>query len=1264
MLGYNHSMSLFRAILFAVYDLAKLIRYMLSGAFYAAWHTLISGTLLLCISLLGVYLLIGQYPKPVSAWLSQVLQQHIQIEAIATDWQQNRPVLRLTQIKIAQTSETKPWLQLQTAVISIALLDSLLQRHIVTQRFLVEGLHLRLRQHSSGRVSLPETPTRIIEPRVETHTSGDYPRPTKLLAWLRLQQHIRVDNSRMMWLRHQQNALLFEQMQLNIKKIADKHSIRIGLQLPKQRAPLPFMQSTGLQAKGGKFTLFAQGRWHQQGHLIDLSGYSLLENIIFSNNAKRQLSLNKLSTNIELKHQLGVGWRLNLHHLRVNKDKEAWPRSQISLMALPTPGGMHLQGHIGFVRLQDLLTLLSPHIEPAPVREHIQALDPEAELHQTWFAIDPNYWQLNTHILNWRHQAYEKIPGLAFSDAYLHLEPGVGTLRLQSSRFEFDAPRLYPKGAFPEFKAEGKIAWRFADKAWQLDNQLQLSSAKIKHVDVKGFIKKQGKQAPVSDLHIQFEHASIDQVARYFPKFKAIKGVKKWLKRSLKTGHIRKAKVALVGELTPKHWLPKLSVKVDIEKATLAYAPKWPPLKALDAQLQIANKRLWIDAKQGKISQAKITQVQANIADLSQRNNHVDIKGKVQGKLEQGLDFIAQSPLAKALKLHDLQLEGKLDLDLGLKIPFQHGVKVKTQGHIHLKNTRLQHSSLERLGLEATELDGEIHFSEQQLSSKRLKGTIAGQTISAELKKQAGNPLQIDLQGLLNRPYLQQFLQSAWKYYPHIPAHYWQSLSGSSPWQLQLTLGKEDTQLQWQTDLQGITLDLPAPLTKTTSQTQKLNLNWQGDDWQGQWQTKANQFNLALDKQADFIRLGLNQVAPPLQQNRPHWSIQGQLSKLDLSPWQQWWQQQQRSSTVTEGITAKKIQPHITLDLQLAETHFAGQTWQGLQLTGQQQGARGHWSWSAEQSKGSAQLSAEQIRLDLEHLQLQSNTKTSNSETSPSQTPNKNWSKLPAIWFQCQDLSWNQRVLGNWLVVTEPAKHGVHLRGLKAQLDDNSEIKATGFWPDNSKQAHQLELELESHALGDLLKQWQIKAQGLNSEYSQFKFKGQWHDKYLPRHWQDLEGDIEVLVGKGVLEELEPGALARVLALVDLESLPKRLTLEFEDVAKQGFHFDEISGQLRLESGLLHSQDLHLKAIAADILINGHTDLKARQFAQEIKVIPHLNYGLPLTGVLLGGYGVGIVALLLQQIWQHSRDEAAMYLAYRLEGDWDNPILEAIEPQE
>ena len=71
-------------------------------------------------------------------------------------------------------------------------------------------------------------------------------------------------------------------------------------------------------------------------------------------------------------------------------------------------------------------------------------------------------------------------------------------------------------------------------------------------------------------------------------------------------------------------------------------------------------------------------------------------------------------------------------------------------------------------------------------------------------------------------------------------------------------------------------------------------------------------------------------------------------------------------------------------------------------------------------------------------------------------------------------------------------------------------------------------------------------------------------------------------VGKGQFLKLDPGA-GKLLGLLSLQSLPRRITLDFRDIFSEGFAFDGISSKLNVRNGIMQTDRLQIDGVAAPI---------------------------------------------------------------------------------
>lgn len=101
-----------------------------------------------------------------------------------------------------------------------------------------------------------------------------------------------------------------------------------------------------------------------------------------------------------------------------------------------------------------------------------------------------------------------------------------------------------------------------------------------------------------------------------------------------------------------------------------------------------------------------------------------------------------------------------------------------------------------------------------------------------------------------------------------------------------------------------------------------------------------------------------------------------------------------------------------------------------------------------------------------------------------------------------------------------------------------------------------------------------------------------WNGSMVAVDYASLSGDLSLLAENGQFSKLEPG-MGKLLGLISLQSLPRRLTLDFRDVFS-GLAFDSISGQLIVKNGVVRARDgLKIDGPAAHIVIKGEADIKA-----------------------------------------------------------------------
>ncbi|MES1161522.1 MAG: AsmA-like C-terminal region-containing protein, partial [Rhizobacter sp.] len=102
-----------------------------------------------------------------------------------------------------------------------------------------------------------------------------------------------------------------------------------------------------------------------------------------------------------------------------------------------------------------------------------------------------------------------------------------------------------------------------------------------------------------------------------------------------------------------------------------------------------------------------------------------------------------------------------------------------------------------------------------------------------------------------------------------------------------------------------------------------------------------------------------------------------------------------------------------------------------------------------------------------------------------------------------------------------------------------------------------------------------------------------------------LAGQINVAVDSGQFLKVEPGA-ARLLGVLSLQSLPRRLSLDFRDLFQEGFAFDSITGDVKIAQGVAVTNNLRMRGVQALVLMEGNADIERETQDLRVVVVPEI----------------------------------------------------------
>jgi uncharacterized protein YhdP len=169
------------------------------------------------------------------------------------------------------------------------------------------------------------------------------------------------------------------------------------------------------------------------------------------------------------------------------------------------------------------------------------------------------------------------------------------------------------------------------------------------------------------------------------------------------------------------------------------------------------------------------------------------------------------------------------------------------------------------------------------------------------------------------------------------------------------------------------------------------------------------------------------------------------------------------------------------------------------------------------------------------------------------------------------------------------------------------------------------------------------------------KLEGQvaWIGSPLAFNYATLDGNFNVAMEGGQFLKAEPG-VARLLGVVSLQSLPRRLALDFRDVFSEGFSFDFIRGDVTIQDGIAATNNLQMKGVNAAVLMEGSADIQKETQDVKVVVVPEINAGTASLVAAAINPAIGMASFLAQLVLRQPLIKAATQ-EFHVDGTWADP---------
>jgi uncharacterized protein (TIGR02099 family) len=749
--------------------------------------------------------------------------------------------------------------------------------------------------------------------------------------------------------------------------------------------------------------------------------------------------------------------------------------------------------------------------------------------------------------------------------------------------------------------------------------------------------------------------------------------VRDWLQQALHKGSSNDTRLTLKGNLADFPFADgrdgEFVVAIKAQGATLAYAPGWPVLSDIEADVRFEGARMAIVATQAKISGATVGKTTVEIPDLSADFTHLIVNGEASGATTQFLNFVAASPVAEWIghATDGLEVSGNGRLSLRLDIPLDSSDPARVAGDYQLIGNQLRFAGVPKL----EQVNGRLSFTEASLAGSDIAAETLGGSTRVDIRSKDGNVV-VNARGSARLAAIRAEWGGTWL----------DRASGTADYQLTLDARGDTASWSVESSLRGVRIDLPAPVGKVAEEAvalrvQRRPLRSGRDEIRvdyGRVGRLIAQRRIDTDPVVDRALVLLGKAAQRNDEpDRNGLSLRGDVVALNVDDWLALAREPARAG----GSAATPALDLVALDLEAATLDALGRGFHDVTLGARRSGSdwrirldarevEGTASWQPASAKfANGRLVARLARLAIpEAGELPAWSPSADPAPAPSEGSPNPWPDLDLVADRYQG---RRGELGRLELAAKPDGTDWKIEKL-ALVNDAGELTAQGRWRSRGRdQQTRLDVALDVRDAPAYLGRFGLP-DAVKGARTRIEGQLAWNGAPTDFDYPTLGGSFRVNVGPGQFTKIEPG-LGKLLGVLSLQALPRRITLDFRDIFSEGFAFDSISGDVGITNGVMHSENLLLRGPAARVTIAGDVDLERETQRLNVRVQPSLATSVSagagaaaiwlLAANPLVGAAVGAGTLLAQKVMKDPIEQMFSY-EYAVSGSWEEPIVEKL----
>lgn len=868
-----------------------------------------------------------------------------------------------------------------------------------------------------------------------------------------------------------------------------------------------------------------------------------------------------------------------------------------------------------------------------------------------------------------------------------------GMARIETKRLIVDAPEIM-REQLTANTLTGRVKWqREGDEII-----VHLTDCALENDDLAGQVlasyQTRTGTLGVLDLDAILTRADVRSAARYTPLVALDRQGGDWLNSALLAGHSEDFRVRIKANLSDFPLRDNtgaiFQIGGHVHDAVFDFDKAWPRIDQISGIFLIDGNKLEVKSPYARTLNANLQNVTVTIPDLLSENLLLKVSGEAVAENNVFLQYIQKSPVHDYINgfTDKLTASGNGQLNLLMGIPLSGYKPVKVNGIFLVRDSDID------LGAGVPWLkhtQGALSFSESGIHAHDVLTQIFGGVANLNVDTDENGAIHATAQGRTD-------LDMMHSIYPSLLLN---AVHGSTAWNADINVVNKLPQITINSDLRGISSVLPEPMDKQANESMPLRVELSPLISKPQVRVPKNAKKLKttppemINEEQDVITAQLGDLltakilrrhengAMQIKHGIINFGGQGKLldtdvvatksgvwltGRLPMLSLQGW-------DSLADGTEKyNSILPLGGASLHIDKLTGYGLTINALQVDALKRGnglsaqlssddVNGEVIWQpyvAAPESTQSYVASGKLTAHLKNFIWRSNgqgTSVNQAQlaggTKPSKMPRP--SKLPALEIGIENLQFTGKQIGGFDLVGHPDGQDWRLRRLHVTSSDG-ELMGDGMWReiDQNNVQSQINLSLAISDAGKILARSGYP-DTVKDGSGKLEANLQWQGAPDQFNYATLNGTLNLDTGKGRFVKMDPG-VGKLLSVLSLQALPKRITLDFNDVFSQGFQFDNIKGNAAIKNGVMDTQDFHIDGSSAKVTMKGNVNLNDETQNIRVKVLPTVGDSVSLISAIVGGPVVGVGTLIANKVLGNPLDKMASF-EYNISGTWNDPSV-------